>query len=314
MIQVQQLVKRYVTTAAVDGVSFQVARGETVGLLGPNGAGKSTTMRILTGYLSATEGIVRIAGRDVFEDPVAARRHIGYMPENVPLYPEMRVVEYLRYRAGLKGVPSAQRRKRVDEVMERCWLAERARSMIGHLSKGYRQRVGLADALVGNPDLLILDEPTIGLDPTQILQVRELIRALGKEHTILLSSHILPEVEAVCARVIIIHRGKIVADDRIDALKARLQREAPVVVELKGEAVEIGAALSALPGVRQALPDPAADGWVRVTLHTEAGQDVREAAAETARSRGWALREVHRSARTLEDIFVAAVVGKGEAA
>ncbi len=314
MIQVENLVKRYVDTAAVDGVSFQVARGETVGLLGPNGAGKSTTMRILTGYLSATEGVVRIAGQDVFEDPVAARRHIGYMPENVPLYPEMRVVEYLRYRAGLKGVPRAQRRKRVDEVMERCWLAERARSLVGHLSKGYRQRVGLADALVGNPDLLILDEPTIGLDPTQILQVRELIRALGKEHTILLSSHILPEVEAVCSRVIIIHRGRIVADDRIDALKARLQREAPVVVELKGEAGEVGAALSVLPGVRQVLPGAAEDGWVRVILQTEAGQDVREAAADLARHRGWALREVHRSARTLEDIFIAAVVEKGEAA
>ena len=310
MIQVENLVKRYVNLTAVNGVSFSVQKGEIVGLLGPNGAGKSTTMRILTGYLPATEGVVRIGGLDVFTHPIEARRRIGYMPESVPLYPEMRVVEYLRYRAGLKDVPWRQRRKRVDEVMERCWLAERSRTLIGHLSKGYRQRVGLADALVGNPDLLILDEPTIGLDPTQILQVRELIRALGREHTILLSSHILPEVEAVCSRVVIIHRGRIAADDKIDALKARLQREAPVVAELKGPAEDVAAALSVLPGVARTAAAPVADGWTRWTLVTEDGRDHREAVATLARDRNWGLRELRLEAKTLEDVFVSAVLDR----
>ena len=188
------------------------------------------------------------------------------------------------------------------------------RSLIGHLSKGYRQRVGLADALVGNPDLLILDEPTIGLDPTQIAQVRQLVRALGAEHTILFSSHILPEVEAVCSRVIILHRGKIAADDRIDALKARLQREAPVLVELKAPAAEAAAALGALPGVRSATPSAGAEGWTRVAVAAEAGQDLREPISRLARERGWALRELHREAKTLEDIFVDAVMDRGQAA
>ncbi len=307
MIQVEGLVKRYGSRLAVDRISFRVAQGEIVGLLGPNGAGKSTTMRILTGYLSATEGTARIAGLDVFESPVEARRRIGYMPESVPLYPEMRVVEYLRYRAGLKDVPRATLRKRVDEVMERCWLAERSRSLIGHLSKGYRQRVGLADALVGDPPLLILDEPTIGLDPTQILQIRDLIRALGADHTILLSSHILPEVEAVAARVIILHHGRIAADDRIEALKARLQRESPVTVELKAPLAEAAAALGALPGVREAGPPSVVDGWTRGAVVTEAGHDGREAVAAMAGSRGWPIRELHRERRSLEDIFVGAV-------
>ena len=318
MIQVDGLVKRYGTLTAVDGISFKVAPGEIVGLLGPNGAGKSTTMRILTGYLSATEGTVRIAGLDVFEDPVGARRHIGYMPESVPLYPEMRVCEYLRYRAAIKGVPSSRRRKRVDEVMERCWLAERSRTLVGHLSKGYRQRVGLADALVASPDLLILDEPTIGLDPTQIIQVRQLIQSLGAQHTILVSSHILPEVEAVCSRVVIIRQGRIAVDDRIDALKSRLQREAAVSVELKAKADDARAALGALPGTRDVAEVQGAEGgpgWVRFRLSAEAGQDLREPISALARERGWTLRELHRDARTLEDVFLEAVRGQqGEAA
>ena len=317
MIRVEGLTKRYGSLTAVDGISFQVAPGEIVGLLGPNGAGKSTTMRMLTGYLSATEGKVAVAGLDVFEKPVEARRHIGYLPENVPLYPEMRVLEYLNYRAAIKGVSAARRRKRVEEVMERCWLADRARTLVGHLSKGYRQRVGLADALVAAPGLLILDEPTIGLDPSQIIQVRQLIQSLGAQHTILVSSHILPEIEAVCSRVIVIHRGRIAVDDRIDALKARLQREAAVRVELKAPAGEVRPALGALAGVKEVAEESGGEGgngWVRFRLSAEAGQDLREPVSDLAVRRGWALRELHRDARTLEDVFLEAVRPAGAAA
>ncbi len=307
MIRLEKVTKQYGSLTAVDGVSFHVAPGEIVGLLGPNGAGKSTTMRMLTGYLSATQGTVRIAGLDVFEKPVEARRHIGYMPESVPLYPEMRVNEYLNYRAAIKGVPGSKRRKRVEEVMERCWLAERSRTLVGHLSKGYRQRVGLADALVASPDLLVLDEPTIGLDPTQIVQVRDLIRGLGAQHTILLSSHILPEVEAVCSRVIIIRRGRIAVDDRIDALKARLQREAAVGVELKAPAGNARPALAAIAGAKEVEELGGSEGWCRFRLRAEAGQDLREPVAALARERDWPLRELHRDERTLEDVFLEAV-------
>lgn len=315
MIEVEGLRKRYGEVVAVAGISFRVAKGEIVGLLGPNGAGKSTTMKILTGFLPATEGTVKVAGFDVFTHSLEARRHLGYMPENVPLYPEMRPVEYLRFRAALKNLPRAQIRKRVDEVMERCWVTEKARALIGHLSKGYRQRVGLADALLGEPDLLVLDEPTIGLDPTQVLQLRQLIRSLGDRHTILLSSHILTEVEAVCSRVVIIHRGRIVADDRIDALKERLAREAPVDVELQAPASAAAAALSMLPGVRQALPPQALEGgWMRARLVVEAGRDPRADVLALARDRGWGLRELHRVSRSLEDVFVDAVLERGAAA
>ena len=198
---------------AVDDVSFEVARGEIVGFLGPNGAGKTTTMRILACYLPATGGAVNVAGYDVFRDSIEVRRRIGYLPENVPLYPEMRVDEYLNYRARLKGVPPKKRRKRVDEVKGLCGLKDVGRRIIGQLSKGFRQRVGLAESMVHDPDLLILDEPTIGLDPNQIRQVRELIKGLAPRHTILISTHILPEVEMTCQRVLIIHRGRIVASD-----------------------------------------------------------------------------------------------------
>jgi ABC-2 type transport system ATP-binding protein len=222
VIHVRNLTKYYGDYAAVRDVSFDVERGQIVGFLGPNGAGKTTTMRILAGFLTATSGQANIAGCDVFWDPVRARRQIGYLPENCPLYPEMRAVEYLRFRAGLKGLHGGRARQRINYVLERCWLTDVRRQLIGTLSKGYRQRVGLADALLGDPPVLILDEPTVGLDPAQIRATRQLIRELGKEHTILLSTHILPEVEMTCDRVIIIHRGRVVASSAL----ADLAREA----------------------------------------------------------------------------------------
>jgi ABC-2 type transport system ATP-binding protein len=220
MIHVSHLTKYYGDYPAVRDVSFDVSRGQVVGFLGPNGAGKSTTMRILAGYLTATSGRATIAGIDVFWDPVEVRRQIGYMPENCPLYPEMRVLEYLTFRGGVKGLHGRACRRRVEFVLERCWLREVRRQLIGTLSKGYRQRVGLADAMLHNPSVLILDEPTIGLDPTQIRETRNLIRELGQEHTILVSTHILSEVEVTCEQAIIINRGRVVASGKLDDLRA----------------------------------------------------------------------------------------------
>ncbi|HMF14982.1 MAG TPA: ATP-binding cassette domain-containing protein [Gemmataceae bacterium] len=221
MIHVSNLTKYFNEYPAVRNVSFDVSRGQIVGLLGPNGAGKSTTMRILAGFLTATGGKAVIAGYDVFWDPLEVRRRIGYMPENCPLYPEMRVVEYLNFRAGIKGLHGGPARKRLAYVIERCWLKEVRRQLIGTLSKGYRQRVGLADALLADPPVLILDEPTAGLDPAQIRESRSLIRELGQQHTILLSTHILPEVEMTCDRVIVINRGQLAADGLLEEMKGR---------------------------------------------------------------------------------------------
>ena len=219
MILVENLVKYYGEYPAVRGVSFEVPKGRVVGFLGPNGAGKSTTMRILAGFLTASGGRASIAGQDVFTDPIAARRNIGYMPESCPLYPELRVAEYLKFRAGLKGLGWATRRKRIDYVLERCWLKDVRTQLIGTLSKGYRQRVGLADALLADPPVLILDEPTAGLDPTQIRETRKLIRELGHQHTMLLSTHILTEVEMTCDSAVIIYQGEVVEDGTLEAIR-----------------------------------------------------------------------------------------------
>jgi ABC-2 type transport system ATP-binding protein len=221
MIVVDHLTKYYGEYPAVRDVSFQVDRGKVVSFLGPNGAGKSTCMRILAGFLTATSGKASVDGKDVFWDPIAARRRIGYMPENCPIYADMRVDEYLRFRGGLKGLDRRARRSRIDYVVERCWLADVRRQIIGTLSKGYRQRVGLADALLADPPVLILDEPTAGLDPAQIRETRKLMRELGKEHTMLLSTHILSEVEATCDSVIIIYQGRVVEDGSLAAVRKR---------------------------------------------------------------------------------------------
>ena len=250
MISVESLTKRFADAQAVNQVSFRVEKGEILGFLGPNGAGKTTTMRMLTCYVPPTSGTAAVGGYDIYEQPVEVRRQVGYLPENVPLYGEMRVEEFLRFRARLKGVARSKLTSQLDYVTERCAVAEVLGRVIDHLSKGYRQRVALADALLHEPPILILDEPTVGLDPKQIRQVRELIRDLGREHTIILSSHILPEVEQVCGRVVIINRGKIVAQDRPEALRQAIAGAAYLDVEIRGDRSSILETLGRLPGVK----------------------------------------------------------------
>jgi len=304
MIKVENLTKRYAGLTALNNVSFEVNRGEIVGFLGPNGAGKSTTMRILTGFIPASSGRAEVAGLDVFEDSLEVRRHIGYMPENNPLYVDMRVSEYLKFRAKLKDVPRADRKDRIQEVLQMCGLTDVRNRVIGHLSKGYRQRVGMADALLAEPDLLILDEPTIGLDPVQIRQVRQLIKDLGKRHTILLSSHILPEVEMTCNRVIIIHRGRILASDTPDNLVKTLHAGGLVRVEVRAPGAEVQVKLRSVDGVESVEVEAGNDGFVRVTIQPKAGADPREAIFKVVAANGWTLRELSRTRTTLEDIFV----------
>ena len=304
MIKVEDLTKRFAGVTALNGVSFEVQRGEIVGFLGPNGAGKSTTMRILTGFIPASSGRVQVAGLDVFENSLEVRERVGYMPENNPLYTDMRVTEYLKFRAKLKRIPRAERKERIPEVMVSTGIKEVAHRIIGHLSKGYRQRVGLADALLAEPDLLILDEPTIGLDPVQIRQVRQLIKDLGKRHTILLSTHILPEVEMTCNRVIIIHRGRILASDTPDSLTRTLNAGGVIQVEVRGPGSEVQARLRAVENVESIEAKLLDDGFVRVILTPKPGTDPRENVYQTVAGNGWTLRELTRSRTTLEDIFV----------
>jgi ABC-2 type transport system ATP-binding protein len=304
MIKVENLTKRYAGLTALKSVSFEVQRGEIVGFLGPNGAGKSTTMRILTGFIPASSGRAEVAGLDVFEDSLEVRRHIGYMAENNPLYVDMRVNEYLKFRAKLKGVARAERKERIQDVVEMCGLADVRHRVIGHLSKGYRQRVGMADALLAEPDLLVLDEPTIGLDPVQIRQVRQLIKDLGKRHTILLSSHILPEVEMTCNRVIIIHRGRILASDTPENLMKTLNAGGLINVEVRGPESEVQAKLRAVEGVDSLRTRVDEDSYVRVTIQPKAGADPREGIYRAVAGSGWTMRELSRERITLEDIFV----------
>ena len=304
MIEVSNLTKRYAGRTAVDDISFSVARGEIVGLLGPNGAGKSTTMRVLAGFLPASSGTVRVAGFDVFHEADEARRRIGYMPENNPLYHDMRVREYLKFRARIKGLGWKASRGRVATVMEQCGLADVSRRVIGQLSKGYRQRVGLADALVHEPDLIILDEPTIGLDPHQIRSVRALIKSLGGRHTVLISTHILPEVEMMCGRVLIMFDGRVLASDTPENLQRRMAGGSQVIAEIAAPAEALRAALEALTAVEQ-FDVSASDGdFFRCALTPRDGADLRPAIFALAREKGWRLRELTRSRHSLEDIYV----------
>ncbi|HEY6071624.1 MAG TPA: ATP-binding cassette domain-containing protein [Chthoniobacterales bacterium] len=303
MIKVENLTKRYAGHTAIRDLSFEVGQGEIMGFLGPNGAGKTTTMRILAGFMPATSGRASIAGFDVFDQSLQARARLGYMPESVPLYNDMRVTEYLDYRAALKGVPHRRVAERVGDVKELCGLREVERKLIGALSKGYRQRVGLADALISEPDLLILDEPTIGLDPNQIRQVRELIKNLGKQHTILLSTHILPEVEMTCSRVIIIHKGRIEACDTPENLLSQIRQAGGVVVEAKTGNDDGAEELKKISGVREVKMDDE-DGWQTFSLRVESGRDVREEIFKLAAARHWTLRELSQRRATLEDVFV----------
>ncbi|MEI6279348.1 MAG: ATP-binding cassette domain-containing protein [Verrucomicrobiae bacterium] len=303
MIKVEQLTKCYGSVTAVDGIGFTVGKGEIVGFLGPNGAGKSTTMKMIAGFLPPTSGTAEVAGRDVFRESLRAREHIGYMPENVPLYPDMRVAEYLRYRAALKGVPGRRMKERVGDVLELCGLREEEKTIIGRLSKGYRQRVGLADAMIHEPDLLILDEPTIGLDPNQIRQVRDLIRNLKRHHTILLSTHILPEVEMLCSRVIIINKGRIEAMDTPQNLRALLGAAGHILLDAKVPDPRAAAAgLRKLAGIVSVSARTDGD-WTIFTIQASGGHDPREEIHGHAVGQKWPVRELSRSDVSLEQVF-----------
>jgi ABC-2 type transport system ATP-binding protein len=303
MIKVEHLTKEYAGIVAIKDISFEVTRGEIVGFLGPNGAGKSTTMRILASYLPPTSGRALVAGFDVFTDSLKARRRLGYLAENVPLYHDMRVDEYLRYRGTLKGLAGRKLARRVGVTKELCGLKEVGRKKIAGLSKGFRQRVGLAEAMIHEPELLILDEPTIGLDPNQIRQVRELIKSLGEQHTILLSTHILSEVEATCNRVLIINRGKIEASDTPTNLVNQLRTAGLVNLEIKTGNENPGEYLAKIPGVKDVQLETDGlwqKGWVRI----EANSDLREEIFALAVERKWVIRELSKERATLEDVFV----------
>jgi ABC-2 type transport system ATP-binding protein len=303
MIAVENLSKRYAGGEAVKGISFAVDKGEVVGFLGPNGAGKSTTMRMITGYLPATDGKIEVAGAKLPEQSLQVRERIGYMPENVPLYPEMRVEEFLEYRGRLKRVGRGEIAGRTDLVLDQCGLAEVRRKIIGTLSKGFRQRVGLADALIHNPALLILDEPTAGLDPHQIRSFRELIKELGKDRTILLSTHILSEVEMVCSRAIIINRGRIEASDTLANLEKRVQAGA-LQIEVKAEAGSAREKLRGLAEVSVVNELQRVGEWVSFEVVAVPGKDIRGEVDGLIKRENWPLREFRREKARLEDVFV----------
>jgi ABC-2 type transport system ATP-binding protein len=304
VIEVQHLTKRYGRVTAVHDVSFRVERGEILGFLGPNGAGKTTTMRILTGYMPATEGKAIVAGFDVFDQPIEAKRRTGYLPETPPLYPDMNVSEYLDFVAKIKGVPSADRRARVQYVMGRTRVTDMANRLCGKLSKGYKQRVGLASALIHNPDVLILDEPTAGLDPKQIIETRELIKELAGDHTIILSTHILPEVAQTCQRVVIINNGRVVAVDTPDNLTARLRGSETMYVQLDANGANAAASLGAVPGVTRVVEADRRDGMIAYEVDSERGRDVRRDLARAVVSSGWGLLEMRPLRMSLEDVFL----------
>lgn len=302
MIEVEKLSKSYIGRTAVSDLTFRVEPGQIVGFLGPNGAGKSTTMRILSGFMPPSSGTARVNGYDVFHQSIQARRSLGYMPENAPLYLDMRVKEYLHFRGALKGLGGKKLRDRTGSVMEACALTDMRRKIIGNLSKGYRQRVALADALISSPPLLILDEPTNGLDPNQIRHVRELLRSRRGKQTILLSTHILSEVELTCDRVLLMHHGKLRADDTPQNLVRKLRAASDVIVELKGKG-NLEEELSRITGVRRVTEESESEGWHRFSIRVEARADIREVIAEAALKHGWQIRELHRDLPGLEDVF-----------
>jgi ABC-2 type transport system ATP-binding protein len=304
MIEVQGLTKRYGPTVAVSDISFQVQDGEILGFLGPNGAGKTTTMRVITGFLRPSLGTVRVAGLDVVEKPLEAKRHLGYLPENPPVYPDMTVREYLSFVARIKGVARSEVKKRVDEVAEKCAVRDVQKRQIGKLSKGYRQRVGLAQALIHDPDVLVLDEPTAGLDPKQIIETRDLIRGLAGRHTVILSTHILPEVSKTCQRVLVINQGKVVAEGTPDELTGRLQGYETVLITSEGPAPEIMDRLQRVGGVNLVEPREASGARITFEVHAEKGQDVRAELARAVVEAGWKLFELKTSGLSLEDIFL----------
>ncbi|HXS97192.1 MAG TPA: ABC transporter ATP-binding protein [Candidatus Limnocylindrales bacterium] len=309
MIKVEGLTKRYARTVAVDNISFEVEKGQIVGFLGPNGAGKTTTMRILTCFLPPTAGSANVAGFDVVQQPMEVKKRIGYLPETPPVYPDMDVSEYLDYTGKLKGISSADIKRRVDDVVGRCALGDVRNKLIGKLSKGYRQRVGLAQAIIHNPDVLILDEPTSGLDPKQIIEIRELLRSLAGEHTIILSTHILSEVEHSCERVIIISQGKLVAIDSVANLTNRLRGSEAVAIEVQADGgrpnpSEVQQRLEQVSGVSRVLMRDSKDGRLIFEVESLQGRQIRPDVARTVVNAGWNLNEMRSVGLSLEDIFL----------
>jgi len=309
MITVKELTKRYARTVAVDQISFQVAKGQIVGFLGPNGAGKTTTMRMLTCFLPPSAGTASVAGFDVLEQPLEVKKRIGYLPETPPIYPEMETADYLRFVGKLKGLSGADLEKRIDYVCDRCAVADVRKNLLGKLSKGYRQRVGLAQAIIHNPDVLILDEPTAGLDPKQINETRDLIKGLAGDHTIILSTHILPEVEQTCEQVIIINKGKLVATDSVRNLRARARGAESVLLEIGGrdgslEAPIVQHKLEQISGVSRVLCKQQVDGRALFEVESEKGRLVRGDLARAVVEYGWDLNELRPAAMSLEEIFL----------
>ena len=307
MIKVKNLTKWYGPVLAVDNISFEITKGEIVGFLGPNAAGKSTTLKIITCYLSASSGHVAVAGHDVLTEPLQVRQNIGYMPESVPLYGEMRVREYLMFRAALRDIPARKRKAAVDRIAQRCWLSapeDMMRRRLDELSRGYKQRVGLAEVLLHDPPVLVLDEPTIGLDPAQIRAMRELIRGLAGDHTVILSSHILAEVEQTCGRLIIIAAGRLVAAGTPDELRKRVTGPSRIIAELRGaKAEELTAAIEDIKGVRQ-VQATRNGNWTRLTISGDVQADLRSEVFKLAAEKGYQMRELRREVGSLEDFFV----------
>jgi ABC-2 type transport system ATP-binding protein len=312
MIEVSNLTKRYAGHTAVSDISFSVGRGEIVGLLGPNGAGKSTTMRILSCFMPATSGTVRVGGFDVFRESAEVRRRIGFMPENNPLHTDMRVREYLKFRARLKGLGWRRSRERIDVVMEQCGLTDVSRKIIGQLSKGYKQRVGLADALVHEPELIILDEPTIGLDPHQIRSVRQLIKSLSASHTVLISTHILPEAEMTCNRMLIMYKGKVLAADTPENLQRFMSSNSQVIAEILAPLPDLHECWTQIPEIEQFDISAAEGDYFRCALTPREGVDLRPQVFALAQQRNWPLRELTRNRHSLEDIYVQVTRGNEE--
>jgi gliding motility-associated transport system ATP-binding protein len=304
LIEVQHLTKRYGPVTAVNDVSFTVERGEILGFLGPNGAGKTTTMRVLTGYMPPSEGKAIVAGYDVLEQPIEAKRRTGYLPETPPLYPDMTVREYLTFVAKIKGVPRKESKSRIDEMMKKTRIDDVAHRHCGKLSKGYRQRVGLAQAMLHNPDVLILDEPTAGLDPKQIIETRQLIKGLAGDHTIILSTHILPEVSQTCQRVVIINKGKVVAVDTPDNLTARLRGSETMYLQVDAQGADAGAVLQRVAGVTRVAVADTKQQIVGFEIDSETGHDVRRELAAAVVGRGWGLLEMRPMRMSLEEIFL----------
>ena len=311
MIEVSHLTKRYGAHLAVSDLSFNIEDGQIYGFLGPNGAGKSTTMNIMTGYLGATEGQVLIDGHDILKEPEEAKKNIGYLPEIPPLYMEMTVREYLEFAAELKGIKKDKREPQIEEVIRLAKLRDVENRLIQNLSKGYRQGVGLAQALIGNPKVLILDEPTVGLDPKQIIEIRTLIRKLGKNHTVILSSHILSEVQAVCDKIIVINEGKVVANDTEEHLSQKLSGEHKLTAKIQGDKDKIVRAMQGIKGVEKVICDAShKDGVNDIRIEAKEGVDIRRDVFETVVKNGWYMLELKTSELSLEDIFLKLTMGE----